>query len=73
MSYHQSGAAKPVFCVFLVRNITQPCILCLTYVMFTQFSRIVYISQPCRLYNSDIPQTYSKIRNGVYNSVVSFR
>ena len=54
--------SKPVFFVFFVRNITQPCILYLTYAIFTQLSRVVYISQPCHLYNSVIPQTYSKIK-----------
>ena len=36
---------KPVFLVFYVRNITHPCILCLTYAMFTLLSRVVYITQ----------------------------
>ena len=53
---------KPVFLVFYVRNIIHPCILCLTYSMFTLLSRVVYISQLCRLHNSVIPQTYPKIR-----------
>ncbi|CAG7897192.1 unnamed protein product [Brassica rapa] len=41
--------------------------------MFTLFSRVVYISQPCRLHNSAIPQTYPKIRKCLDNSAVSFR
>ena len=64
---------KPVFLVFYVRNITHLCILYLTYAIFTQLSHVVYISQSCRLYNSAIPQTYSKIRKCLYNSAVSFR
>ncbi|CAF2268334.1 unnamed protein product [Brassica napus] len=39
--------------------------------MFTLFSRVVYISQPCRLHNSAIPQTYPKIRKCLDNSAVS--
>ena len=54
---------KPVFLVFYVRNITHPCILCLTYPMFTLLSLVVYISQLCRLHNSVIPQTYLKSEN----------
>jgi len=64
---------KPIFLIFYVRNIIHPCILYLTYAIFTQLSRVVYISQSCRLYNSSIPQTYPKIRKCLYNSVVSFR
>ena len=63
---------KLVFLVFYVRNITHPCLLCLTYAMFTLLSRVVYISQSCRLHNSAIPQTYHKIRKCLYNSAVSF-
>ena len=64
---------KPVFLVFYVKNITHPCIVCLIYAMFTLLSRVVYISQPCRLHNSVIPQTYPKIKKCLDNSAVSFR
>ena len=63
---------KHVFLVFYIRNITHPCILCLTYDMLTLLSRVVYISQSCRLYNSIISQTYPKIRKCLDNSAVSF-
>ena len=63
---------KPVFLVFYVKNITHPCIVCLIYAMLTLLSRVVYISQPCRLHNSAIPQPYPKIRKGLDNSAVSF-
>ncbi|CAN6827915.1 unnamed protein product [Brassica oleracea] len=33
--------------------------------MFTLLSRVVYISQPCRLHNSAIPQTYPKIKKSL--------
>ncbi|KAG5378815.1 hypothetical protein IGI04_026657 [Brassica rapa subsp. trilocularis] len=33
----------------------------------------VYTTQPCRLHNSVIPQTYPKIRKCLDNSTVSFR
>ncbi|CAF2152403.1 unnamed protein product [Brassica napus] len=36
--------------------------------MFTLFSCVVYISQPCRLHNSAIPQTYPKIKKCLDNS-----
>ena len=36
--------------------------MCLIYAMFTLLSRVVYISQPYRLHNSVIPQTYPKIK-----------
>ncbi|CAF1837144.1 unnamed protein product [Brassica napus] len=39
--------------------------------MFTLLSRVVYISQPCRLHNSAIPQTYPKIKKCLDNSAVS--
>ncbi|CAN6892738.1 unnamed protein product [Brassica oleracea var. botrytis] len=39
--------------------------------MLTLLSRVIYISQPCRLHNSAIPQTYPKIRKGLDNSAVS--
>ena len=64
---------KPVFLVFYVIKINHPCILCLIYAMFTLLSRVVYISQPCRLHNSVIPQTYPKIKKCLDNSAVSFR
>ena len=44
--------SKPVFCVCSVRKITQPCILYLTYTMFTQLNCVVFISHSYRLYNS---------------------
>ena len=44
--------SKPVFFVFFVRNITQPCILYLTYAIlhnsamsFIYHSRVIYITQ----------------------------
>nr|VDC98828.1 unnamed protein product [Brassica oleracea] len=64
---------KPVYLVFYVKNITHLYILCLIYAMLTLLSRVVYISQPCRLHNSVIPQTYPKIRKCLDNSAVSFR
>ncbi|CAF1710388.1 BnaC03g61790D [Brassica napus] len=64
---------KPVYLVFYVKNITHLYILCLIYAMLTLLSRVVYISQPCRLHNSVIPQTYLKIRKCLDNSAVSFR
>ncbi|CAG7888633.1 unnamed protein product, partial [Brassica rapa] len=39
--------------------------------MFTLLSRVVYISQPYRLHNSVIPQTYLKIKKCLDNSDVS--
>ncbi|CAF1947601.1 unnamed protein product [Brassica oleracea var. botrytis] len=39
--------------------------------MFTLLSRVVYISQSCRLHNSVIPQTYPKIGKCLDNSAVS--
>ncbi|CAN6985513.1 unnamed protein product, partial [Brassica oleracea var. botrytis] len=38
--------------------------------LFTLLSRVIYISQPCRLHNSVIPQTYPKIKKCLDNSAV---